>query len=575
MSCHHAGMDIASIGSTIPSLFALNCEKKPDAAALAVIDAGKLRWRTWGEIAADVDARIGQLHAAGIGAGDHVAQVAVNSYEWVLNDLALLTLGAVHVPIHTTLSAEQIAWQIEHSRSKLVIAREGEIAARVRRALRQTVPMWEETGDRGQGTEIGSPCEISIRNPGYPPRAKIRDSLATILYTSGTTAQPRGVMLTHGNLAVNALSTSEAVGGSGDELRLGFLPLSHIYARTCELYVWIARGSRLVLAENRETIFRDLQLVRPTAIGGVPYFYQKLSDRVRDGQDRGEPITLRAMLGGEIRRCYCGGAAIAPEIESLFAAEGIPVLSGYGLTEASPVVSAQSQTQCRAGTVGPPVPDVEVRIADDGEILVRGENVMQGYWRDEAATNQSLRDGWLYTGDIGVLDNGFLTVHGRKKELIVLSTGKKIAPARLEALLCASPLIEQVAVVGDGRSGLGALIVPTAERLRHEIRRRRLFVWSKRRALNHPVVRQLYAQEIADCLAGCAREEQIHHFTILGRGFSIEAGEVTPKLSMCRQVVERNFAREIDAMYAAHGLGKRAAASERNLPAEAGVAANP
>jgi long-chain acyl-CoA synthetase len=305
----------------------------------------------------------------------------------------------------------------------------------------------------------------------------------------------------------------------------------------------------LALAENRETVFRDLQLVRPTAIGGVPYFYQKLSDRVRDGQDQGEPITLRRMLGGEIKRCYCGGATLAPEVEELFAVEGLPLMSGYGLTEASPVVSAQSQTNCRAGTVGPVVPGVQVRIAPDGEILVRGPNVMQGYWRDEAATRETLCDGWLHTGDLGRFDGDFLTVLGRKKEIIVLNTGKKVAPARLEALFCASPWIEQAVVVGNSRSGIGALIVPCAERLRREIRLRRLWIWSRKRAVNHPAVRGIYAREIAKCLTDCAREEQVYHFALLSRGLSIEAGEMTPKFSLCREVIERNFSVEIDAMF--------------------------
>ncbi|MEO1496477.1 MAG: AMP-binding protein [Planctomycetota bacterium] len=375
------------------------------------------------------------------------------------------------------------------------------------------------------------------------------DQLASLVTTAGTSGEPRGVMLTHENLASNAVALSEASGGDGDELRLSFLPMEHLYARTCDLYTWIVRGSRLVLAESPKTVFRDARLVKPTVINGVPYFFQKAID-LADA----EGVSLKHLLGGEIRRLYCGGAPLSPRVEERFADEGIPIYTGYGLTEASPVVTVNTPTAYKPGTVGRPLPGVEVRIAQNdtdtpGEVLVRGPNVMLGYWDDAEATAEVLRDGWLHTGDLGRLDDeGFLTITGRAKELIALATAKKVAPSRVEAMLCASPWIEQACVFGEGRKGLTALIVPSRERLGAEVRRRRLWVWSKRGALRHSQVRAIYREVIDECLASAALEERVHDFRLIGRGFDQARGEMTAKLSLRRTEIERSFERELTEM---------------------------
>ncbi len=370
-----------------------------------------------------------------------------------------------------------------------------------------------------------------------------------VVPTAGTSGEPRGVMLTEQNLLSNAVALSEASGGDGDELRLSFLPMEHLYARTCDLYTWIVRGSRLVLAESPKTVFRDAKLVKPTVINGVPYFFQKAIDLAEK-----EGVALRSLLGGEIKRCYCGGAPLAPSVEQRFFEEGVPLYNGYGLTEASPVVTVNTPDHHKPGTVGRPLPGVEVRIAGPesatpGEVLVKGPNVMLGYRNDPEATAEALRDGWLHTGDLGTLDgDGFLTITGRKKELIVLATGKNVAPSRVEALLCASPWIEQACVVGDGTTGLRALIVPNPDRLRAEIRRRRLWVWSKRGALRHNAIRSLYREEINARLAGAAKEEQVHEFALIGRGFDQDRGEMTAKLSLRREAIAQSFAAELVRM---------------------------
>ncbi|MGL4511816.1 MAG: AMP-dependent synthetase/ligase [Lacipirellulaceae bacterium] len=366
---------------------------------------------------------------------------------------------------------------------------------------------------------------------GLPPE------VATVVETSGTNGAPRGVMLSWQNLATNAIALSEASGGDGSELRLSFLPMSHLYARTCDLYAWVVRGSRLVLAESPKTVFRDCKLARPTVVNGVPYFFQKGID-LADAQG----ASLKELLGGAIRRCYCGGAPLARAVEDRFAAEGVPIHCGYGLTEASPVVSANTMLAHKPGTVGRPLPGVEIRIATDGEVLVRGPNVMLGYRDDPAATAEALRDGWLHTGDLGALDDeGFLSITGRKKELLVLSTGKNVAPSRVEAMLCVSPWIEQAAVFGEGRSGLVALLVPNPDRVRAEVRRQRLWVWSRRGALGHAAIRDVFRREVDAALASVAREERVHDFCVVDRAFSRERGEVTSKNSLRRDVIARNF----------------------------------
>lgn len=406
----------------------------------------------------------------------------------------------------------------------------------------------------GRPTEIDFPATHTVYSANEfrpfreePLEDSPRDTLhgiSTLQFSSGTSGEPRGVMLTEQNLASNAIALSEASGGDGDELRLSFLPMSHLYARTCDLYTWIVRGSRLVLAESPKTVFRDAKLVKPTVINGVPYFFQKAIDLAEK-----EGVSLKSLLGGEIKRCYCGGAPLAPSVEQRFFDEGVPLYNGYGLTEASPVVTVNTPDAHKIGTVGRPLPGVEVRIADDGEVLVQGPNVMLGYWNDPEATAETLRDGWLHTGDLGSLDTeGFLTITGRKKELIVLATGKNVAPSRVEALLCASPWIEQACVVGDGAKGLRALIVPNPDRLRAEIKRRRLWVWSKRGALRHEAVRSLYREEINARLAVSSQEEQVHDFTLIGRGFDQDRGEMTAKLSLRRDTIAASFERELRGM---------------------------
>jgi long-chain acyl-CoA synthetase len=519
---------------TIPGLFEATVARAGDKPAIGIIGDGHFAWQSWQGMADDVQRIMAGLKNLGVKHGDRIVQYAPNSYEWILTDLAILSLGAVHVPLHASLPTAQAAEQLAMADAKLLVVAEatGKLSSVIK-----TVTHAELFADIDQRESILA-AEIK------------RDDLATILFTSGTTGHPRGVMLSHSNLVSNATATVEAVSSPYEELRLCFLPLSHIYARTCDLYAWIYRGSRIVLAESRDTIMRDCRIAQPTVINGVPYFYQKVAQTLHATGKSKRPGALLELMGGGVKLCFCGGAAVAPEVEKLFADQGLPLLSGYGLTEASPVVSATRKENYAPGTVGRPLRDVEVRLADDGEIQVRGPNVMLGYWRDEAATNEAMVDGWLHTGDLGEFDpSGNLRIIGRRKEIFALSTGKKVCPVSVEHRLSGSPYIEAVCVVGDGQSHLAALIVPNPQALKKFIKDKGLWVWSKHRAVTHSKVRELFRAEIDRLLNDLAKEEHVGPFTVLTRNFSLEVGEVTAKFSLRRDVIAVNFAKEIAAMY--------------------------
>lgn len=520
--------NMASSSRTIIDYFAEAVAHRGKEQALGFIREGVLHWRTWSEVASDVTRVANVIRSAGVSSGDRVAQVSENRYEWIITDLAVHLVGAVHVPIHVTLSGEQIAEQIADCGARMVFVSCDELLHKFVSLIDNRLPVVVHETQ-------GEPQPVDSDFADFPRASVNWENVATILYTSGTTGRPRGVMLTHANLASNARGASEMFGGGHEQTRLCILPLSHIFARTCDLYTWVYRGSQLVLAENRETLERDCKLAKPTAISAVPFLYQRVADRLRNDPATDNPESLRSFFGGRMEHLTSGGAPLAPDVEAWFAERELPILQGYGLTESSPVISLSTPHSRRFGAVGRPLAGIEVRIAEDGEILVRGPNVMLGYWRNEEATSQTIRDGWLHTGDLGELDaDGFLYIRGRKKELIVLSTGKKVFPGRIESLLTASPLIEQAAVFGDGLPTLVALIVPAA---RH-----------KDGGETREELSQIIEAEIARCLASAAHEEQVRRFVLLDRPFSLDHGELTAKMSLRRDVIARNFAADLAAM---------------------------
>jgi long-chain acyl-CoA synthetase len=365
--------DMPDIPESIDAFFDRHVVERRNERALGFIRAGELHWRSWHEISQDRATIAAVLRTAGLRPGDRVAHISENRYEWIVTDLAIHLVGAVHVPMHVTLSGEQIAAQVADCGAALVIVSNRPILEQVRGQLPVDAVVWVHD-EQGVGNENFLRDRPRVARD-QPPTAS-PDDLATILYTSGTTGRPRGVMLSQRNLASNAAAVAAAYGGGRDETRLCILPLSHIYARTCDLYTWLYRGSQLVIGESRETLARDLQLARPTALNAVPFVYQRIADQIRGRGCRDEPAALRGFFGGRIERPSCGGAPLAPDVEAWYEQCGLPIHCGYGLTEASPVISVSAPGDYQSGSVGRPLANVDVRIAEDGEVLARGPNIM-------------------------------------------------------------------------------------------------------------------------------------------------------------------------------------------------------
>jgi len=513
-------------------------------------------WQTLGE---EVRRTASMLIRLGVQPGQRVIQISENRYEWILFDLAIQLCGAVHVPIHATLSVNQIAFQIIDSGAQLVILSSAKLYEDMSSLLDDCfhdtqwlfldfLPQNSKSENVYLRHELADHPTAGRESCEYPVSG---DDVATILYTSGTTGEPKGVMLTQHNLISNTFGILADNRQKPEDLRLSLLPWSHVFARTCDLYCWIASGCQLAIAEHREKILDNCQELKPTLLNAVPYFFDKLYQTLAEKDSAKTPGSLNQLLGGRIRVCCSGGAALPSHIEEFFWRQDIDLLSGYGLTETSPVITISTLEENRRGTVGKPLRDVEIRIAADGEILTRGPHIMKGYYNNPSATNEVIRDGWLHTGDLGTLsDDGYLTITGRKKEMIVLSTGKNISPVNIELMLVDIPLISRAFVFGNDRSSLAALIVPNPKVLREEIVRRSLAVGSPEEVCSHPQIIEVYRTALAQRLKNLASHEQIHKFRLLDRDFSSEMGELTPTLKLRRDVILKNFEVEIGGVYA-------------------------
>lgn len=557
----------------------LRAGSQPDQLALWRHDGHAFVARTWREIAEDVARTAAVFHSLGLRVGDRVVQVAENRYEWLVVDLALLGLGVVHVPLHVNLPTSQAARQIRRAEPEWLVVSDAVRGAAIRHALRdldtpvtrlaadavgRETPRLIAFGSADDSPEHGSPEHGSLAfphllaaaDPAEGRRAMERanasihaDTPATILFTSGTLTEPKGVVLTHGNLRSNALGIRAAFHERTAERRVCALPLSHIYARTCDLYAWLASGGELALARRPDTLLADCQVIRPTFLNGVPYLFDRIRRRWL-AEESSAGVSLRELLGGKVELCVCGGAALPDDVYDFYHEHRVPLLPGYGLTEASPVVTASTLSHVRRGGVGRPIPGVEVRLAPDGEILTRGPHVMLGYWQDPIETAITLQDGWLHTGDLGRWeDDEFLRIVGRKKELIVLSIGKNVAPASLEALLASDPWIAQAAVFGEGRPYLVALVAPLPEVLPRIAAKLGLADQPPAEFARHPAVHDFFAERLGRLNERLAPHEQIRRFALTDRPFLLEREELTAKLTLRRGEIARNFAATIAALY--------------------------
>ncbi len=587
---------------TLNELFNSAVDNHRESEFLRFKTGGEWRSLKFGEVARRVRELALGLYALRIRAGDRVAIWSENRPEWNLADLAALAIGAVDVPIYATQTRSQVEYILADSAARAVLV--SSAFAESALAIKSQIPDLEfvitlDNVSR-EAVDVESLIDQGRSLYGEQPglyeglwRTATPEDLATILYTSGSTGDPKGVMLTHKNLTSNVLNSAKWLGlGRKHELALTYLPFTHIFERAV-WYLYAHIGATIAYAESIETVAKNLLEVRPTAMTSVPRMFEKIYARIierglsagfpkrqiflwsldvgrrwAEKKDRGEPIGLllnlqhkiadalvfkkwREAVGGNVRLFISGGAPLAPEIGYLFFAAGLPILQGYGLTETSPSVSCNTETQNRIGTVGPVIDGVSVRIAEDGEILVKGDNVMKGYYNRPADNDEAFTsDGWFRTGDIGHIDpDGFLVITDRKKDLIKTSGGKYIAPQQLESLIKSSRFVSQVVVVGNARKFASALIVPNLELLRGYAQLKGIQYKHDTDLLTNPRIVDLLKRQVEKYTVDLAKYEKVKKLALLEREFTTESGELTPTLKPRRSVIEKKYASVIDRLY--------------------------
>jgi long-chain acyl-CoA synthetase len=519
---------------------------------------------SWPEYRAEASACAAALIDAGIQPGDRVGILAENSVQWLIADIGIMAAGAVNVPPHAPLTARQVHFQLDDAGVRWVFVSTQDQLDKILRIkselpnLRGVVAFdssatggdvisWDRFLERGRQLLPRLAAEIARRERELGP-----DDLATIIYTSGTTGNPKGVMLTHGNLVSNTLATHEAFPRQPDSVLLTWLPFSHIYARTIDHYGTIVGGVTACLAESPETVIQNLAEIQPTHMSSVPRFYEKVLTAVSALGPEQSKRALRGIFGPRIDFLSSGGAPLSRPVAEAYQAAGLLVLQGYGLTESSPVITFNRKDSYKLGTVGQPIPGVEVKIAPDGEVLTRGPHVMKGYWNNPQATAESLQNGWLHTGDLGSLDSdGFLSITGRKKELLVLSNGKKVVPTFIEGLLVADDCIDQAVVCGEARPFLTALVVPNWDNLKRALGAGGVSLDSKspEELARDSSVREFLQQQVRSALADVSNSEQVKRFVVLPRPLTIADEELTVSLKVRRNVVLGRYAGQLEALY--------------------------
>ena len=583
----------ATTEGSLADVPARNAAEHPGAVAFSVRSGGGWTDVTAATFAAEVAALAKGFIAAGIGPGEAVGIMSRTRYEWTVADFALWSAGAVPVPIYETSSPDQVQWILADSGAVGVVVETAAHLAAVEQG-RGSLPglrhVWViDQGDIDSlsldGNDVDD-AELEAR------RADLdRDSLATVIYTSGTTGRPKGVELTHGNfltLAENcAEEIAEVVKATGSSTLL-FLPLAHVFARFIEVLAVTARV-RMGHSSDLKSLMDDFASFQPTFILAVPRVFEKVYNSAEakaeaggkgkifagaaaaavswsEAQDAGSvPLglrlrhavfdklvyaKLREAMGGKVQYAVSGGAPLGTRLGHFYRGIGITILEGYGLTETTAPATVNRPSSIQIGTVGQPLPGIDVRIADDGEILLRGINVFRGYRGNATATGESVRDGWFRTGDIGELDDeGFLRITGRKKEILVTAGGKNVAPAVLEDRLRAHPLVSQCIVVGDGKPFIAALITLDEEMYPGWAANNGLDGVSFAAARTDERVLAEIQRAVDDANTAVSKAESIRKFTILDGDFTEESGHLTPSLKLKRNVVMRDFGDEVDALY--------------------------
>jgi long-chain acyl-CoA synthetase len=593
---------------TIPHRLLRQAAAHPSTIAYQAKLDGRWQPTTWQTFAAQVRTAARALIALGFPRGGKVTILGFNRPEWVILDHAAMMAGGAAAGIYTTCSPDEVQYIVHHSEAHVVLVEDAGQLAKVT-SRRDQLPLlrwivlmrgatiesrvpatggdailsWEDFLRKGEATEHDA--EVDARLAALQPA-----DLATLIYTSGTTGPPKGVMLSHANLAWTSQTLIDVGGGKIDgDCSLSYLPLSHIAEQMGTIHMPATAGSTVYFAESIDKLADNIKECRPTVFFGVPRVWEKfhaglaarlgevtggkrrildwarrVCTEVNARRDRGDPLPwllrtqyaladrlvigkLKAALGLDRARVLSSGAApIAPDVLAFFASLDLPIREVYGQSEDTGPTSYNLPGRTRIGSVGPPIPGLEVKIAEDGEILVRGPNVFLGYYKEPQATAETLKDGWLCSGDLGVIDkDGFITITGRKKEIIITAGGKNIAPKNIEAALKESLLISEAIVIGDRRKFLSALLTiddAVAQKLAPDVAAGQLAA--------SPAIRAAVQKQVDTVNETLARVEQIKKFTILSQAFSVAGGELTPTMKLKRKVIAQRYAAQIDAMYA-------------------------
>jgi long-chain acyl-CoA synthetase len=570
-----------------------NCAVQPLGVAFCTPSCGTWVDITNGEFLADVRAVAKGLMASGVGLGERVAIMSRTRYEWAVVDFAIWTAGAVSVPIYETSSALQVGWIVKDAGCAAAILEtpaHAQVLGEVESDLPELRHVWQiDAGGLDTLREAGSP----ITDAALETRRGqvVRADIATIIYTSGTTGRPKGCQLTHDNfmaLAENTAERMKMVLAADGASTLLFLPLAHVFARFIEV-ICVQSGVRMGLTPDTKNLIADFGTFSPTFILAVPRVFEKIynsSEQKADSAGRGRifraaaataiawskaleaggPGTLltvrhaifdrlvysklRAAMGGRIAYGVSGGAPLGPRLGHFYQGIGLTVLEGYGLTETTAPAVLNTPERIKIGTVGTPLPGVAIQIADDGEILIKGHNIFSAYRNNETATREALVDGWFHTGDLGTLDDdGYLTITGRKKELLITAGGKNVVPAFLEDRLRAHPLVSQCVVVGDQKPFVAALITLDAEMLPSWARNQKLGDLSMEDAGTNDAVHAELERAVRSANEAVSKPESIRKFAVLPGDFTEENGYLTPSLKLKRNIVMKDFAAEVEALY--------------------------
>lgn len=545
------------------------------------------------------------LYSLGLRKGDRAAILSANAPEWTLSDAGCQFAAVIDVPIYTTLAPKSIQFILNNAGVKLLFIQDKAACERISEILPQcpsveTLVFFDIAGvDQPNAISLNdlekAGAALNIENPKLLDEISGSagpDDIATLIYTSGTTGEPKGVMLTHTNIISNVIDAGEKYTFSSADVPLSVLPLSHIFERSA-MYLYILSGMAVHYAESVDRAPENLKEVRPTIFVGVPRIFEKVYARAKlkaaqsggvkekifdwaidaakeyalanesrsristqlrlkhFAADRLVFAKLRDFFGGRLRSCITGGAALPDDIYLIFTGAGIPIMQGYGLTETSPVITSSNPFEVKLGTVGKPIRNFRVRIAEDGEIEAFGPGVMLGYYNNEAATQAAFTDdGWFRTGDIGRLDDdGFLRITDRKKELFKTSGGKYIAPSPIEQMIRSSRFVSQAVLVGSERKFAAALIVPNFEMLASYAKHKGLDLKTPQQFCQSPKILDLIERQVAAATAELAHYETVKKIALLESEMTVESGELTPTLKVKRRVVEEKFRRVIDEMY--------------------------